>query len=306
MSVRESPRVGLTPGLALWRNPILLKEMRTRMRSGRSFVSVVAHLVMLLVVLALVYLLFYSALGYEPQTRLVFSRALFGVMVWAEILTITFTAPALTAGALSVERERQTLDLLRVTLLSPQALLWGKFLSALTFLGLLIFSALPMQIVTFLLGGISAVEIGIAVLLLLVTIVVFCAMGILLSTFASRTVVATMLSYALALFVVVGLPLLLVAILFVAGVRSPSLSLRAQSILYFLGWLLVALSPGTALVALEASLLSHQDFASVTLALSNGTELRFPAPWIIFIGVHLVLGLVMLVLSFWRVAILER
>ena len=43
-----------------------------------------------------------------------------------ETLQVVFLAPALTAGAISLEREKQTLDLLVVTPISSLAIVIGK------------------------------------------------------------------------------------------------------------------------------------------------------------------------------------
>ena len=50
--------------------------------------------------------------------RYAFGKAIFGLIVWLELVMISFTAPALTSGAIALERERQTFDLLKVTLLN--------------------------------------------------------------------------------------------------------------------------------------------------------------------------------------------
>ncbi len=48
---------------------------------------------------------------------------IFGLLVWMELVMISFTSPALTSGAISLERERQTFDppLRRGVIWSPAA-----------------------------------------------------------------------------------------------------------------------------------------------------------------------------------------
>ena len=48
-----------------------------------------------------------------------------------ETLLVAFLAPASTAGAISLEREKQTLELLAATPISSLAIVIGKLLSAL-------------------------------------------------------------------------------------------------------------------------------------------------------------------------------
>jgi ABC-type transport system involved in multi-copper enzyme maturation permease subunit len=73
-----------------------------------------------------------------------FSKLIFGVLVIFELVMITFIAPALSAGSFSLEKERHTYDLLRITVLSEKALVYGKFASTLSFILLLLLTSIPM------------------------------------------------------------------------------------------------------------------------------------------------------------------
>ena len=64
MKLPASPR--LAP-LAVWNNPILVKEVRTRMRGNRAFLLLTVHLVILALALLMVYLLIRSNLSLRMQ-----------------------------------------------------------------------------------------------------------------------------------------------------------------------------------------------------------------------------------------------
>lgn len=100
---------------AFWKNPVLVKEIRTRMRGKRAFIILTAHLLTLGMAVFLAYLVFQlsSSSTTTLENRRVFGKSLFGLLVWMELVMISFTAPALTSGAIAAERERQTYDLLR-------------------------------------------------------------------------------------------------------------------------------------------------------------------------------------------------
>ena len=72
-----------------------------------------------------------------------------------QTLLVVFLAPAFTAGAISLEREKQTLDLLATTPISSLAIVLGKLASALTFVFLLILSSIPLTALVFMFGGVS-------------------------------------------------------------------------------------------------------------------------------------------------------
>lgn len=189
-------------------NPVLGRELRERMRSGRPFWVVGVFLALL--VLAL-YLVFQSLSGLDQfditrQTRT--GRILFETVLLVMTLLITFFVPGITAGALAGERERQTLQPMQVTLLRPGQLLAGKIMASMSFLMLLIVSAMPVLVVAYLLGGIRIIDgligIGIVALmaLLLTTIVAS------LSARARRVQGATLMAYGLTLLLLVVGPLL--------------------------------------------------------------------------------------------------
>ena len=104
---------------APWKNPVLVKEVRTRMRGSRSFMVVTAYLVAFVIFIGLAYAFFQISLSSSrsPDERRLVGKLLFGLALWIQLVIVSFTAPALTAGAIAAERERQTFDLLRVTLL---------------------------------------------------------------------------------------------------------------------------------------------------------------------------------------------
>jgi ABC-type transport system involved in multi-copper enzyme maturation permease subunit len=234
-----------------------------------------------------------------------FGKALFGLMIWMELIAVCFTAPALTSGAIASERERQTFDLLRVTLLSPGRMILGKYLSGLVFIFLLLFSSLPMQSLAFIIGGVQVEEILIAVLILAVTAVSFCAVGLFFSSLFSRVLFATVLSYAFAIFMVFGIPMIALFLLVVfnasLGYSMERLSVAGQIFLIFIGWLVVSLTPGATIVATEAALLDHQGIFLAKLNLGNGTEVVMPSPWLAYVIFYLIVSGLLLWISYLRV-----
>ena len=72
-------------------------------------------------------------------------RALFVAMLILLTLIVLVLAPASTAGAISLEREKQTLDLLITTPISSLAIVLGKLLSALSWILLLLLASIPVD-----------------------------------------------------------------------------------------------------------------------------------------------------------------
>src|SRR5258707_12912768 len=142
--------------IRLFSNPVVLKELRGRMRGTRAFVVLTVYLTLMSGFALLLYVLYATSLNYSGVTPGgTIGRVLFIGIVGVELFLVTFIAPTFTAGAISGERERQTYDLLRTTLLPASRLIIGKLISALSYVFLLLLAAIPLQSLAFLFGGVT-------------------------------------------------------------------------------------------------------------------------------------------------------
>ncbi|MGC4047250.1 MAG: ABC transporter permease [Armatimonas sp.] len=187
-----------------WENPVLQRELRARMRGAKAFWLLFGFVGILALILSVSYWQWWrNADDYAESTFTIgrqFYFTLFGVLA-ALVCLIT---PALTSGALSLEREMHTYEALEVSLLSRRTIVVGKLGSAVAFVGLLLSASLPLTATSFLLGGVSPSEVMGAYILLLASAFVYGALGLALSSFVKTTVGATLLTYvsAAALFAV--------------------------------------------------------------------------------------------------------
>ena len=187
-----------------------VKELRGRMRGRRAFVILT------------VYLLFLAAFAWSWQliaertyggnvlsgSSAAFASALigqeiFGALLVVETLLVVFLAPAMTAGAISLEREKQTLDMLATTPISSLAIVIGKLLSALTYVFILIIASLPLTAMVFVFGGVDPGEVARGYLVLFVTAIGLGSVGLFISALLQRTQAATVVTF----FGVLGLTL---------------------------------------------------------------------------------------------------
>jgi ABC-type transport system involved in multi-copper enzyme maturation permease subunit len=295
----------------MWKNPIVVKEIRTRMRGYRSFALLTAHLLVLGIILSIVFLVFRSATSTSSlEERRIFGKAIFGLYLWMELVTISFIAPALTAGSISTERERQTYDLLRVTLLPARSLVSGKYVSGLFFILLLLFTSIPLLSPAFLFGSVVTEEIVIGLLILIVSAVVFCAMGLFFSSIIKRTLLSTVLTYALTIFIVFGIPMIMIILVLLLNAFlnfDPSrLNIETQITLLLAGWFLICITPMTAMIGTEAILLNDQNNFWVNIKLSNDLALNLPSPWIPYIIIYTVLSILLVWLSIYRLKGTEK
>lgn len=175
-------------------NPILSFAAIRRMRSVRT------------PLLLTLYSLLLAGVAYAA----VFGRLLDGVITlldmrsgmqaYAYIVMLQFgllvlVAPAMTAGSISGERERQTLDLLMVTNTGRVRLAAGKLLESFGFLALLVLCSLPVLSMVLITGGATFLQVLTSVAFLLLTALAALSVGLFCSTLFKRTVTATVVSY---------------------------------------------------------------------------------------------------------------
>ncbi|MEW6402673.1 MAG: ABC transporter permease subunit [Chloroflexota bacterium] len=283
-------------------NPVILKELRGRMRGRQAFILLTFYLGLIGLVIGIVYMTLSaqaSYMGMDPDFRQSVGKAIFGTVVLLELALVSFIGPALTAGAITSERERQTFDLLRTTTLPASSFVLGKLSSALAFLLLLIFTALPIESIAFLLGGVELAEIIVSSLLLVVTAVAYCTLGIFFSSFMKRTLAATVSSYgAIVLsFVLLGIAFFLLIYVDVALSSASTSRNEALAIITILFlWLLVSTNPLLTAIASEVVLVQEQSLVIFTVPLGN-RSLDLLSPWIPFVIIYLLLTFIMIRLS---------
>ena len=274
-------------------NPVMVKELRGRMRGVRGFAIISIFLTLMSFFTILLYLLRVPAGGVVVTGDL--GRELFIGVLFIELMLIIFIVPALTAGAITTERERKTYDLLQTTLITKATFVVGKMQSALGYIVLLLLSAIPLQSIAFLFGGVSEAELILALLVLLVSAIALGAFGMFFSSITERTLAATIRSYTVAIAITVGLPLLALVLFQNAyGNVVNSFTNRftdnpaIEATTIYLDMIATSLNPIMATLRSQQMLIDHQQLVTmrVTLA-SNGASIPILSPWVLLTLVYL-------------------
>ncbi len=189
-------------------NPVLARELKQRMRGRHVWVVLTLYLVILTLILRWVYVAAAQDGQFDGGVNLLASatagRAIFQWLLFFMLLLVCFIVPGLTAGAISGERERQTLIALQLTLLRPRSIVVGKLLASLVFVVLLIVASLPLLTVPFLVGGVALSEVMKGLLMVLMTAVTLAALTLACSAVLRRTQAATVVAYGITLAMVLG------------------------------------------------------------------------------------------------------
>lgn len=309
---------GLAPLLrspnTLQPNPVAVKELRERMRGGRAFAVVTVYL---LLMSAFAVILFFAnapfTRGLSTSVTGDLGRATFAGLVGLELALMMFIAPAFTSGSVTGERERQTYDLLKITLLPRATFLVGKLESALGFIILLLLAAIPLQSIAFLFGGVTETELIVSLVILLVTAITFSAVGVFFSTLTEKTVTASVRSYSTALVILLGVPLLSTIFggAFLAVVSGLGTGMTGSPIwegfLIYLGAFLSSLSPFTAATTSQTLLITQGQTGLWTATLNtNGSVIPLAAPWMTFTLIYLTAAVVLISASVRRIRAQEE
>jgi len=130
-------------------------------------------------------------------------QGIFVALIMLETLLVVFLSPMATVGSISLEREKQTLEMLTATPITSFSIVLGKLLSALVYIWLLIAASIPLTAVVFVFGGVAPEDLARSYLVLIATALGLGSFGLCCSSLVKRTQAAT----ALAIFGVLAVSL---------------------------------------------------------------------------------------------------
>ena len=227
----------VTPGISA----IVVKELRGRMRGRRAFIVLTLHVLLLTLFAWMFQRLNEESLadmgeygGQATYASASVGRGIFIGLMMLQTLMVAVLAPAATAGAISSEREHQTLDLLAVTPISSLAIVLGKLLSALAWVFVLILASIPVTALVFVFGGVAPDDMLRAYVVLFATVVGLGSVGIFFSALTRRTGASTGLTFVATLAVVVGSIFLWIFLSNTAEVSSTGLRRQPPEALLYL------------------------------------------------------------------------
>ena len=206
-------------------NPIYWQEARVSSRSFRlPFIVFLCDTILALAALLNMYSMVTQAKA-TAEIQYASFLNLYVLVACIEFVMILLIVPALTSGSISGERERQTLNLLLTTRMTPADIVVGKLMASLSTMILLIVSSFPVLALVFIYGGVTVKDIVLLLLTFVSTAVLSGSVGICCSSMFKKSTIATVVSYCVMAALVLGT----VAAAKVAAASGPS----------FWGWLLL-------------------------------------------------------------------
>ena len=201
------PSFRLPPGITA----IIVKELRGRMRGRRAFIILTLYVLLLAAFAWMSQQIHQAQIGNQSSyagqatyASAAIGRGIFADLLRFQTLMIAVLAPAATAGAISSEREHQTLELLAVTPISSFAIVVGKLLSALAWVFVLLLASIPVTALVFVFGGVAPDDVLRGYGVLFATVIGLGSIGIFFSALTRRTGASTGLTVVVTLALVLG------------------------------------------------------------------------------------------------------
>lgn len=185
-------------------NPVYKRETMVSARSIKLALTLMAFNGILAVVALLN---MYSTLAQVRLTAEIQYTSFLDLYLFVAVLEfvmLIFIMPALTAGSISGERERQTLELMLTTKMRPADIVLGKLAASLSTMALLIISSFPIIAMVFVYGGVTLRDIGLLLLCYIAAALFVGSLGLCCSALFRRTTLSTVVSYAVMGVVVIG------------------------------------------------------------------------------------------------------
>lgn len=186
-------------------NPILQNEMKTDSRRFRFFLLLMIYITLL----GLPTLAIYQAICRNDYFEAQAFIGLYVFLACMEAIVLMFLVPALSASSICGEREKQTLDILLTTKMTPRGIIYGKLMVVVVKVLLLIICTLPVYSVVLFLGGIKMSHIIVCNIYLMITTLFVAAMSMWVSTMVKTSKMANVIAYFMELGFVIGLPIAL-------------------------------------------------------------------------------------------------
>lgn len=213
----------------MWQmNSVYLRELyqNARMKKTAVLLSVFNGILSLFGLLAF-YLTFEGAQKLGNSVNYSDILTIYGIITGSQFLLVLFLVPGVSSGAISGEREKQTLDILLSTRMTPFQIVKGKLLASLSIMLLLGVSSLPITALVFAVGGITFLQLLQFQLFLFITSIYLGSIGIFFSSLCKRTTLSTVCSYTTGIIITIGLAMLLLG-----GHLIESLGSMRQEVVY--------------------------------------------------------------------------
>jgi ABC-type transport system involved in multi-copper enzyme maturation permease subunit len=174
-------------------NPVLRRELLSALRGNKAFILQFLYLLGLGAVIC------WAWPREAISTDNALTRKLFRTFGQGQIVLLSMLAPAFSASAMTIEKERGCLDLLLTSPIRPGTILLGKYLSSVLYLLLLVLSTAPLVSIVMSLPGLGPMDVAGLYVLLGSVALCFGMIGLTCSVFFHRSQSSLSITYMIVL-----------------------------------------------------------------------------------------------------------
>ena len=185
-------------------NPVLRNESKIAVRSIKFTLMIFAYIA----VLSIAVMIYYGSVNesiFSNGLYLQSSKLFYVVMAIGQAVLLLFIVPALSSTSICSEREKQTLDILLSSKLTPLQIIIGKVSASSLRVIILIISTMPLYAIGAIIGVVKISNILSLIVFFIVNTIFVSSIGVFISTCAKTSKVSTTLSYALVLAIYMGI-----------------------------------------------------------------------------------------------------
>ncbi|WP_300382047.1 ABC transporter permease subunit [Clostridium sp.] len=185
-------------------NPVLRNENRLDVRTPK-FTAMLFAYITIISAGVLLYYNFFSKELYAAGINVSSTITLYILMAVVQAVLLMVLVPSLTATSICSEREKQTLDILLSTKLTPLQIVLGKLFAASNKVIIILICTLPIYSISTLIGGIKILNIVQLIVFFIVNTIFVGSIGVLISTYSKNSRAATTLNYAVIIGIYIGI-----------------------------------------------------------------------------------------------------
>ena len=182
-------------------NPIVKKDLKIISRSMKFSWGLFAYECILGIIFFFVMIAlgaFTNLTGSQRNTDIYEGYvAFFPIIGVAQLCMISLIVPIFTASSISGERERQTMDVMLTTTISPVSIIIGKITSAVIRVMIFVFASIPLMAVSFVMGGLSWLALFEYLILAFVYAIYAGSIGTFCSAVFKKSIPAIIMSYVI-------------------------------------------------------------------------------------------------------------
>lgn len=187
-------------------NPVYKREIKVSARTSRMAVTMLVFNGLLAGVALLNMHSLVEQAKFAAEIQYSSFLKLYIFVATLEFALILLIIPSITAGSISGERERQTLDLMLTTKMKPLDIILGKLYASFSTLFILIISSFPILALAFIYGGLKVADLCMLLLFFYIAAALIGSMGLMFSALFKRSTMSSVVSYVGLLVLIVGGP----------------------------------------------------------------------------------------------------